>query len=422
MLSFLAAIVYGSFLDANVVFDWLSRPRSATPKWERRPHLFLSSRLGYGTEKHVTMGRATNFSELIDLLERSEQRLIDSGLGQSPVTRLQILRGIYYGTTWSNDYSTENSLVRNFGFTVFTGGFSSPADPREVLGSLFRDLQQSQDITDGAYKLDVGHALIGMEARTSYIGRSLVIPSQGGTGLEVVTWLGDLGGGAANLAWHRSRSSAAASRSVQTVFVAAGSSYGAPINLEGDIAAYIIGSTGPTLQDVQFRNNRVKIADLFRAYLPVSVPSRVTYAGRSRTFLRMIGGNFGSTSSRLSNRTAVKTFLQRRIVEFGAAYMTQRYVLEGQRSSRIQLACQHLNGAAEEVAETFLRALEYHISRPRGLIAARSPWVPASSPSGSCPSIILRSAVNATDIGVYLERKTRQERQELRDWINRLLE
>jgi hypothetical protein len=369
------------------------------------------------------MAAASNFTELIDLIARAERQLESAGGITDPGQRLLTLRGIYYGTAWSKDFGAERSLVRNLGFTIFTG-FGRPPDPRPTLGtSLFNDLQNSQDVTQGRYKIDTGHALIGMEARTNRMGRDFVIPSQGGTGLEIVTWLGDLGGGAANLAWRRSASSRAASRSVSTVFVAAGSDYGAPINLEGDLAGYLIGATAitPGAPPLAFPRSTT-IADLFRAYLPVNAAGRRRYFRRSREFLIMMGGNFGgSSSNRLRNRSAVVSTLTTKIREFATAYMLQRWILgQGRDRARVETACKHLPGAAQEVADTFVKALEASVRVPNRAIEARPPWGSATPPASACTSRPLQAAAREQEATRFIEEQVERGRRTAREWLREL--
>jgi hypothetical protein len=370
------------------------------------------------------MARASNFAELVSLIERAETQLTTTGGITDPEQRLLTLRGIFYGTDWSKDFRAERSQIRNLGFTIFTG-FGRPPDPRPTLGtSLFSDLQNSQDVTDGRYKLDTGHALIGMEARTTRISREFVIPSQGGTGLEIVTWLGDLGGGAANLAWRRSANARSASRSVSTVFVASGSDYGAPINLEGDIAGYLIGApTTVTAGPAGLTFSRgTTVADLFRAYLPINATGRTNYFLRSRNFLTMMGGRFNAPpSNRLLNRSTVVSRLATKIREFAIAYMLQRYILgQGHPQQRVEDACKHISGAATEVAETFVKALETNVRAPRRAIRAAAPWPTPTPPASSCSSRALRAAAREREATELIEGTIEQGRRAAREWLREL--
>ena len=97
--------------------------------------------------------RATNFQELIDLVRAAEARLAVSGI-TSAKDQIHALRGIYYGTIWSKDFSEEKSATRNEGFQRFTRPSEDPAKtvPPDVQKSLdcglFTALQNSQDMVE----------------------------------------------------------------------------------------------------------------------------------------------------------------------------------------------------------------------------------------------------------------------------------
>jgi hypothetical protein len=223
--------------------------------------------------------------------------------------------------------------------------------------------------------------LCGIEARGNAGTREFPVPSQGGTGLEIMTWLGDLGGGAANLAWRRSAGDREATRTVGTAFVAAGSDYGAPINLEGDVAGYLIGATGPALAAPAFPPGPAAVAAAFRTYLPGTAVPSAAYMRRARDFLTIHGGSFDPPpAAKLLNRAAVVSALRMKIQGFAAPYLLQRYVL-GQmiNPARIEAACKNLAGAAGEVATSFVLALELAALAPRRPITAMAPWPPAAS-------------------------------------------
>lgn len=191
------------------------------------------------------MAKAKSFAALVALIAEAEKRLIKAGQ-RDPVERCRTLRGVYYGTTWSLDWDNESkrSLVgahiRNAGFLTYTGAMPADSRPAFAGTSLLRDLKDSQSMRDGTRSVDIGHLLIGVETRAGPT-RALPFAQQGGTGLEIVTWLGDLGGGAANLARQRA---SAPSKSVEWVFHNNSSDYGVTDNLEGDIAAYVVASGG----------------------------------------------------------------------------------------------------------------------------------------------------------------------------------
>jgi hypothetical protein len=152
--------------------------------------------------------------------------------GRSDVDdRIRTLSRVYYGTPWSVDHDAEQSGVRDRAFQIYTARPGAGDDPRQALGpSLFAALKASQD----AGNLDMGHVLIGLDARSSWTSRRVPIPTQGGSGLEITTWVGDLGGATARLALDRTHDPRArAERYLR------GTDYGAASNLAGDIAAYV---------------------------------------------------------------------------------------------------------------------------------------------------------------------------------------
>ena len=175
--------------------------------------------------------KASSFQTLISLVSAAEARLTANGI-TTPKEQIHALRGIYYGTTWSMDYAKaqggkgEKSATRNEGFQRFTRPSEEPAltvpvDVRPMLDcGLFEALRDSPEVTDpGGRHVDVGHLVIGLDARfdpafkNEAIFKASVGPitkdvPMGGTGLECVTWLGDLGGGAGawpSSAWARRR-------------------------------------------------------------------------------------------------------------------------------------------------------------------------------------------------------------------------
>jgi hypothetical protein len=275
--------------------------------------------------KTESFAAAKSIGAYIDLIREAEKRLMAHGL-TTVDSRIQVLSEIYYGTTWSLDYAGragqkgEQSTARNFAFQVYTARSGPAEDPRPILGmSLFNALLNSQDVSvAGIGPVDVGHLMIGLNSRASWTSRSAVIPTQGATGLEAVTWVGDLGGAAARLARDRRQNpnlpaSAYFSPRMST-------DYGATSNLEGDIAAYIAGaSAGATGVEGLSIPADGMIADALAAYFGAKgAPS-----DRMKTFLQMVGGSF--TGSCLTNRGYVEGRMADKFEAFGRWYMGSRY-------------------------------------------------------------------------------------------------
>lgn len=328
---------------------------------------------------------ARSFRDLVTLLRAAEARLDACG-HPSIEEHIHILRGIYYGTTWSADYAVEASPVRNLGFQVYTGS-STPADPRACLDcGLFDALRNSQDISDAGRRLDVGHTLIGLDARRTAIARGVRIPSQGATGLAISTWVGDLGGGAGMLALSRATNPR---RGAVDFF--RGTDFGGSINLEGDVAGYVVasGPGGPAGDAPTFAPG-TNVADALEAYLATG--SRTTgWNVRARAFLEAMGG-IVDASNHLTNRAAVIAGLSGQIEGFACWYLVNRLRQQGTlTSARLRAAAAHIHGASGEMAEVFTDALEYAASHPGSAIAARGSGPAPSAPttaSGLCQTTL----------------------------------
>jgi hypothetical protein len=350
--------------------------------------------------------RATNFQSLINLVRAAETKLNAAGI-TSTREQVHALRGIYYGTTWSQDYAVERSTTRNEGFQRFTRPSLDPSRsvPRDVQPlldcGLFAALQSSQDITDGIRHVDFGHLIIGLDARydpafTSNIQYPVMLMNidLGGTGLELVTWLGDLGGGAAALA---SRRVSALSANVQSVFT--GTDYGGSINLEGDIAGFVVATSGsarPTAPVVPaFAPSRGRLSDALQDYLSPSTPGPA-WTGRSTTFLRMYGGIFDSSSNSLTNRSALITTFSGKIQIFACNYLASR-VKDGHMTyPEASAAANHVIPASREVATAFVNALEDSHRTGTRIEARRFP-----SPSPASPGACRQQLAAAGLLGIF---------------------
>lgn len=333
------------------------------------------------------MGKAPNFAALIALLTEAERRLVSAGQ-KDVVQRLKTLRGVYYGTTWSLDYDVESkrsvpgALIRNAGFLTYLAG-NMPDDPRPAFTgtSILADLKASQSMKDGPRNVDIGHLLIGLECRTT-TARALPFPNQGGTGLEIVTWLGDLGGGTANLARRRA---ATPGLSVEYVFHNPSSDYGVSDNLEGDIAGYVTACT--TGGDVPAFSGT--IADAVKAYLFPA--AKGAWKSRAETFATAIGATVGPAKTITNASTLVPT-LAAKLSEFGVWYAGTRWVPTGELKGQAATdTCRHMDGAATEIATVFIAALSAAIAGAPAAVDARKPY-PAASAPGACNSYLLRAA------------------------------
>jgi len=263
--------------------------------------------------------RARTADQFVDLIREAERRLTAAGVATVD-ERIQVLSGIYYATDWSLDFEVERSAVRNTAFQIYTARAGAGRDPRPILGtSLFEALKDSQDVAHPTMgKIDVGHMIIGLNSRASWASRVPDMPTQGATGLEIVTWVGDLGGATAQLARRRlTRPSAPASAFFTGT---SGTDYGADSNLEGDIASYVTGATaGAASAGALTVPAGGGIADALAAYFVSSGGS----AERAKAFLQMLGGTFTGTT--LTNRAAVELTMATKFRDFGRWYAGQRF-------------------------------------------------------------------------------------------------
>lgn len=349
------------------------------------------------------MAAATTFSGVVDLIRKTEALLIKKAGQSDPADRACTLRGIYYGTEWSLDYKVESkrspagARIRNIGFLTYTGG-NLPPDPRPALTgtTLFDDLQNSQSIHDRGRGIDVGHVLIGIETRNSAIMRNVPLAGQGGTGIEIVTWLGDLGGGAASLARRRVT---APLTSVEVVFNNTTSDYGVMDNLEGDAGGYLVGC-GTTPGGASSYSTAKGVADVLADYLPLTSASQ--WSTRAAKFATALGGKVDPTG--ITNTATMVSQLTDKLYDFAVWYAATRWVPSGELlGPAAKTACMHMRGAAQEVATVFVATLSRAIIRAGSSIQAARPY-PAPSAAATCNSTLLNaSSINPSAVRKQLE-------------------
>jgi hypothetical protein len=285
---------------------------------------------------------AKTFGAYAALVERFERALIACG-SRDLESRLHILSGVYYGTEWSRDFDVERSSARNTGFQIFLARrYTAADDPRRcprVGAALFSSLKLSQDVRG----VDMGHALIGLNARMRRASRELELPLTGSSGLEITTWVGDLGGATARLALDRVRRPAA---TPHPYF--AGTDYGAPSNLEGDVAAYVIGSGPGSKVGPLSPATTPLVADALRDYFVRGIGFR----DRCQRFLRMNGAVIARST--LSNATPVRQSMAAKFVAFGGLYLINFGRQHGLSTPAMLAARGNLTGAGEAVAAFFL--------------------------------------------------------------------
>lgn len=375
------------------------------------PHVARTAR-GIAAHCSMPVRRATTFQQLVDLVRAAETQLIANGVTDVG-ERVSIIRGIYYGTPWSKDFGTsESSHVRNQMFNVYSGT-AQPRYPLDVMDcGTALSLGASQDVQAGPGLLDVGHMFIGMDARRSVVARTVTQPVGLVTGLEAATWAGDLGGGAARLAMRRT---ADATYSALNYF--SGTNYGGPINLEGDVAGYAVaaGSASGAAPPLAIPPGGT-IADALADYLlPPAGGGARGRDTRCSVFLQALGGTIGSGGT-LSNRATVLAYIAEQIGDFGCAYMLN-YMRQhgGVDLTRAEQAAYHLEGAANEMAELFLAALERCMANPGATLAAGPP-VPAATPraaDAACGLSVMQRGREAAEAGREALESARQTGEEV---------
>jgi len=235
------------------------------------------------------------------------------------------------------------SQGRNDGFNYFTVS-PEPEDPRPYIGNtLFDLLVKSPEVFDGGRAVDWGHAIIGIDARRKYASRNVNFPVFGSTGLEMVTWIGDLGGGAGKLAWDRINSP---NTRAKNKFL--GSHFGGPVNLEGDIAGYLIGKEDNTTFSAPDMSliDEDYIADAIKSYLIDN--QNGDWDSRAQLFLTMIVGT--------SSGDGAVEYLAEKIATFGEIYLIQRK--KDSETFSMNEATAHINGASTEIAKIFIHTLQ----------------------------------------------------------------
>lgn len=333
---------------------------------------------------------APNFLQLIRQVEDAE-RMLALARHTTADKHAAIFRGIYYGTDWSADFLVERSPVRNAAFQIYTGTLAPPADPRPILiCNLFESLRTGRDIahTDGRH-LDVGHMYIGIHARQSIAARSAPIPSQGGTGLEISTWLGDLGGGCGMLAINRST---APTTLAITKF--RGGNFGDSRNLEGDVAGFLVaaplGASSP-VAPTDF-GTVDGLASAMTDYLSPAAPSSA-WTTRARRFLAMYGVSLPLTPG---DRSALVERFADKIEDFGVWYLVNRLRQNSRlTSAKVRSCAVHVHGAAQEMAEIFVDALVFADSHPNRPLKAQGSGAAASPPG--VPNVGLSRVADAID-------------------------
>jgi hypothetical protein len=343
--------------------------------------------------------KASSFTEFLTLIRAAETKLDAAGITGAK-DQIHAIRGIYYGTTWSLDYTGsgapgdpgEHSATRNEGFQRFTRPSqapdkSVPTDVRGILDcGLFDALKASQDVGSPALKIDMGHVIIALDARfdpdyakdVSYHYLVKDVP-MGGTGTEVVTWLGDLGGGTGKVALERA---SAPSAPASDAFLPAPSDYGGTINLEGDIAGYVVATGSPTALTAPNIPAGKKLSDALSDYVSSSGPGSA-FKDRAHTFLTMNGGVF-DPAGKLTNAADLIAKFAPKIEVFACNYVASRVGDKHVGYNLAKKASDNVKPLSQEIAEIFIQALA-HSALSGDRIEARPPFPsPKAAQPGAC--------------------------------------
>jgi len=341
--------------------------------------------------------KASSFQDLINLVRAAEAALAAGGIA-SPKDQIHAIRGIFYGTLWSLDYSDQKSTTRNEGFQRFTRpsenvATSVPPDVRTALRcGLFDALQKSQDTVDPSGRhVDFGHLIIGLDAREDpALGSNIKYPvplpigsydvDLGGTGTELVTWVGDLGGAAASLATRR------ATKPTPSAEVFSGSDYGGSINLEGDVAGSAAATSSATAVTAPNIAAGKHLSDVLQDYLSPTAPS-AAWTTRARTFLTINGGKVDAVTGALTNRAALIGKFAPKLQQFACNYLASRVKDKHITFAQAKAAADHVIPCAVEVATVFVDALEDSSKTGGKIQALRFPPALPSSP-GACTTQI----------------------------------
>lgn len=308
--------------------------------------------------------KANSFKDLILLIKDAELRLISNNI-QNIGDQINCLRGIYYGAKHSLDYIQEKSDARNAGFRIYTT-YDVKYNAQEKLkcgikctSNLFQALFNSAEVIDSSIKmLDVGHLLIGMDARRSWLARNFNWPL-GGTGLENVTLIGDLGGGAGMLAFRRVDDPQ--KRAKKLVFDS-NHDYACSINIEGDIASYYCAINLEDVYSLSNPENHIQLVDgsekSYKNFKGISsaIESYVSpthWPYRSKRMLKMLGFEFDD-KNQLTNRTKILDNLIDSVEGFAQFYIIIRSNDKNYDKEKLFTSFAYINSCAKEVCEIWL--------------------------------------------------------------------
>jgi hypothetical protein len=162
-----------------------------------------------------------------------------------------------------------------------------------------------------------------------------------------------------------------------------GTDFGGSINLEGDVASYVVAldPSEPDDPDTPLfpSGTNTPIGDSLENYLRPGTNGGAEWDARAKNFLLLLGAEF--TGNTIDNRADLLDDVTDRIEAFGCAYLTNRLrQFKRLTSAHLRKAARFLPGASREVATIFVDALERSIASPKRKIQAALD--PAPSPPG----------------------------------------
>ncbi len=203
--------------------------------------------------------------------------------------------------------------------------------------------------------------MIGLDARRNWVARNVNLPL-GGTGLENVTFMGDLGGGIGMLALKRVKNPAI--RAKKLVFDS-NNDFGCPINMEGDMAAYYVGLDITNLYNISNPENHIQLADYSekstKSYLGIhaaiqSYMSKEHWPYRAKRVLIMLGFEFDNENI-LTNRTLIISNMIDSLDGFAKFYLIIRSLDKNYNKEDIFKSFAYINSCAQEVCNIWVDAM-----------------------------------------------------------------
>jgi Domain of unknown function (DUF4157)/A nuclease of the HNH/ENDO VII superfamily with conserved WHH len=185
-----------------------------------------------------------------------------------------------------------------------------------------------------------------------------------------------------------------------------GSDYGGSINLEGDIAGYVVASGGsPTLSAPNIPAGK-RLSDALQDYLsPGTVGS--AWKDRAKTFLAMNGGVFDASGA-LTNRTTLIAAFSAKFQVFACNYLASRVNDNHLTSATAKAAASHVIPASEEIAETFINALEDSLKTGSKIEARRFPAAKSAKPGACTLQIAAASGASLFSPGASVDEEEKE--------------